>query len=71
MTIERFKELLDTVTVRDVSDGRVLVERMTREELSELITLAGERLGELRFQPGGTEGCRWEDPPVWPYPHIN
>jgi hypothetical protein len=56
MTKEILSKLIATVTVKDVAGGKkygsgIFVQRMTREQLSEIITLAGQKLGEI---PEGT-----------------
>jgi len=44
MTKERFNELLSCATVR-LSTLGLVVSGVTQEEMAELVTLAGERLG--------------------------
>ncbi len=52
MTKETFERLLSTVFVRTVTGGRhhgpgLHIEGITQEELSEIVTLAGEKLGAI------------------------
>lgn len=50
MTPERFQQLIDRCTVQDVYGShhpRILIRGMTREELTEIVTLAGQKLGGM------------------------
>lgn len=47
MTKETFRRLLNTVTVQDHSRGGIYIAGMDRKQLAEIVTLAGQKLGEI------------------------